>query len=202
MEANISSQAFQPHEEDQLRASVYGFLAATLSHPPSAEILDIAKSFSGDETQLGKAFNDLSIIAKEADLESVEREHHDLFIGLSRGELLPFASYYLTGFLNEKPLAKLRNTLVDIGIERTDDTREPEDHIGALCDIMSGLITGRFSAPATLEVQKKFFSNHISNWAPHFFKDLVAAQNAKFYKPIGRIGQEFMLIEASAFGMS
>lgn len=194
--------SFQPHEEDILRASLYAFLGSILSKPPTKETLTIAQSFSGDETGLGKAFDDLSKVAANTNVASAEREYLDLFVGLSRGELLPYSSYYLTGFLNEKPLAKLRNTISIMGIERSDDAKEPEDHIAALCDMMSGLITGRFDAPATLEVQKAFFADHIRNWAPHFFEDLENAEYSNFYKPIGRIGQEFMIIEATSFGMS
>ncbi len=193
---------FHPHEEDQLRASLYAFLGNVLSQPPNKEILKLSQTFSGDDTALGHAFSDLSAASKDMNPQTAEREYLDLFVGLSRGELLPYSSYYLTGFLNEKPLAKLRNSLSEMGIERADDVNEPEDHIGALCDVMSGLITGRFAAPATLEVQKIFFSNHLANWSTHFFKDLESAENSHFYKPIGRIGQEFMAIESTAFGMS
>ena len=203
VELDISFAAFKPHEEDQLRASLYSFLANILSTPPNKDTLKIASSFTGDqETELGIAFRELSEVAASMDVETAEREYLDLFIGLSRGELLPYASYYLTGFLNEKPLAKLRDTLSAMGIERADHVNEPEDHIGALCDIMSGLITGQYTAPASLEVQRHFFSNHIAKWAPYFFKDLENTETAKLYKPIGRMGKEFMTIEQNAFGMS
>ncbi len=194
--------SFQPHEEDVLRASLYAFLGRILSQSPTSEVLELAQSFSGDDTGLGKAFDDLAKVAQNTSVETAEREYLDLFVGLSRGELLPYSSYYLTGFLNEKPLAKLRNTISVMGIERSDEVKEPEDHIAALCDMMAGLITGRFDAPATLEVQKKFFADHIGNWASHFFEDLEKAEYSSFYKPVGRIGKEFMIIEATSFGMS
>ena len=118
-----------------------------------------------------------------------------------RGELLPYASYYLTGFLNEKPLARLRGHMGELGIERSPEVKEPEDHIATLCEMMSGLILGSFGTPLSVEDQHAFFNTHIATWATHFFKDLEAAEGSVFYAPIGKIGRAFMEIEIEAFRM-
>jgi TorA maturation chaperone TorD len=189
-------------EEDQLRANWYGLLARLLSAPPDEATLAMVRRLDGDDTELGKAIAALAAAARGTTPEAVKEEHFNLFIGVGRGELLPFASYYLTGFLHEKPLARLRGDMARLGIGRGDDLSEPEDHIGALCEMMSGLITGSFGAPADLASQRRFFDAHIANWAPRFFEDLQAAKTAAFYMPVGRIGRLFMSIESQAFEMA
>jgi len=189
-------------EEDQLRANLYTYLGRCLTAPPDAELLALTADFSGDDTEIGAAMVALARLALTIDPASAAREYHDLFIGVGRGELVPFGSYYLTGFLHEKPLAKLRGTMGELGIVRTEKVKEPEDHIGSLMEMMAGLITGRFDTPMGLEVQRTFFATHVETWATHFFKDLEAAKSSVFYQPIGRLGGAFMEIEAQAFAMS
>lgn len=188
--------------EDVLRARMYRFLARLLAAPPDGELLKSVAAMEGDETGLGKAMLSLAQLASKVELAKAEEEYHDLFIGVARGELLPYGSYYLTGFLHEKPLAKLRNDMARLGIARDDAHKEPEDHIAALMDMMAGLVTGEFGAPAPLDVQKDFFEAHISSWASHFFADLEGAKTSVLYAAVGTIGRSFMEIEATAFSMS
>ena len=115
--------------------------------------------------------------------------------------MLPFASYYLTGFLNEKPLAVLRGDLTARGIKVSDDVKEPEDHMGTLCEIMAGIITGEFECDSDLSSQKAFFDAHLAKWAALFFTDLERAQTAVFYAPVGSLGRAFMEVEAEAFAL-
>ena len=117
------------------------------------------------------------------------------------GELQPYASCCLTGFLYERPLANLRGDLLELGVVRRADVHEPEDHIAALCETMAGLITGKFGSSADLSRQRKFFERHIGGWAPRFFEDLERAKSARLYMPVGMIGRMFMEIERVAFSM-
>lgn len=188
-------------DEDILRANIYAFLARALARAPDGELLAEASSLTSDDSPIGQGFAALAKVAERSDLSAVEREFHDLFIGVGRGELLPYASYYLTGFLNEKPLAKLRNTMSDLGIERDPDIVEPEDHVAAIFDMMAGLIGGAFGEPADLNTQKSFFDTHIQSWATYFFRDLEAADSSVFYAPIGTIGKAFLEIETMGFTM-
>ena len=188
-------------EEDLLRADLYRMLANVLSAPPSEEVLSTLTELSGDASDLGEAINALAVVSGKLAPKAVEREYNALFIGLGRGELLPYASYYLTGFLNEKPLARLRGHMGELGIERNPDVKEPEDHIATLCEMMSGLILGDFGNPLSVEDQHAFFNTHVATWAPHFFKDLEAAKGSVFYAPVGTIGRAFMEIEIEAFRM-
>ncbi|NIA69515.1 molecular chaperone TorD family protein [Pelagibius litoralis] len=189
-------------EEDQLRAGWYALLAQLLSGEPGEPALRMMRGLSGDDSELGQAIKALAAAAKGTTVDAARQEYFDLFVGLGQGELLPYASYYLTGFLNEKPLARLRGDMARLQIARADDVSEPEDHVAALCEMMAGLITGSFGDPAGLAEQRKFFDTHIGCWAPRFFEDLQAAQAAVLYMPVGTIGRLFMEIESQAFEMA
>ena len=192
----------QISDEDQLRAGWYALLAQLLSREPGDQLLQMLRGLEGDESELGKGIRALAAAARGTTVESARQEYFDLFVGLGQGELLPYASYYLTGFLNEKPLARLRGDMARLHIARADDVSEPEDHIASLCEMMAGLITGGFGAPAELAEQHQFFDTHIGCWAPRFFEDLQGAQSAVLYMPVGTIGRLFMAIEAQAFEMA
>lgn len=188
-------------EEEELRSQLYRLLAFFLHKPPDAEALKIAAEMEGDGTALGQAITAFARLAAKSDPATITQEHHDLFVGVGRGELLPYGSYYLTGFLHEKPLAKLRNDMTRLGIARRDNVKEPEDHIAALCEMMSGLIAGAFGEPAGIERQREFFNAHIGSWAPHFFADLEAAKSSVLYGALGTVGRRFIEIEEAAFAM-
>ncbi len=189
-------------KEDRMRADLYDFLGAMLAAPPDKALLAKTAALKGDDTDLGTAVAALARIAQHTGPAAVEREFNALFIGLGRGELLPYASYYLTGFLNEKPLAGLRRDMAARGMTRAPNVYEPEDNIASLMEMMAGLITGRFGEPATLADQKTFFNKHIGPWAGHFFTDLEAAKNSVLYAPVGAVGRVFMEIESEGFRMS
>lgn len=189
-------------EEDRLRADLYDFMGVLLAGPPDKVLLQKTAALKGDDTDLGTAIRALSRIAGLSHPRTVESEFNALFIGVGRGELLPYASYYLTGFLNEKPLAGLRRDMAARGMTRAQNVYEPEDNIASLMEMMAGLIRGRFGAPASLEDQKTFYSKHLAPWAGHFFTDLEAAQNSVLYASVGAVGRVFMEIEAQGFRMT
>ncbi|MEL6508736.1 MAG: molecular chaperone TorD family protein [Pseudomonadota bacterium] len=188
-------------EEDQLRADLYDFLAALLARPADEGLLKQCAALSGDDSDLGQAIGALSRVARAVKPRAVESEFNALFIGLGRGELLPYASFYLTGFLNEKPLATLRSDMSAQRITRAENVYEPEDNIASLMEMMAGLITGRFGEPASLEAQKTFYNKHIGPWAAHFYSDLEGAKNSVLYAAVGAVGKAFMEIEREAFRM-
>ena len=188
--------------EDLLRADLYNFLGLMLSGPPDQLLLDQCVGLSGDDSDLGQAIGSLSRVAKVTKPQKVESEFNALFVGLGRGELLPYASYYLTGFLNEKPLATLRSDMAMRGMTRAPNVYEPEDNIASLMEMMGGMIVGRFNAPAKLDDQKTFFNRHIAPWAGHFFSDLEAAKNSVLYASVGSVGRAFIEIEREAFRMT
>jgi len=183
---------------DGARAREYALLATLLLRAPDAALLQRLTRLCGEAGPLGTAHGALAAAA-DAAAETVEREYFDLFIGVGRGEFLPYASFYLTGFLHERPLARLRQDLRMLGIERVADQCEPEDHAGILCEIMSGLIDGPFAVP--LEEQQRIFERHLAPWLGRFFADLESAQRAHFYRPVGTIGRLFIEIEREAFAL-
>jgi TorA maturation chaperone TorD len=152
-----------------------------------------------DATPLGVAHAALAEAALRTTPDRLQREYFALFIGLGRGELLPYGSYYLTGFLHERPLQRLRQDLVELGIERSQGNIEPEDHAAILCEVMAGLADGRFAAAAGSD--KRIFERHLKPWIGRFFSDLERAETADFYARVGTVGRLFMEIETEAFAL-
>jgi TorA maturation chaperone TorD len=187
-------------EVEAARAREYALLASLLSRAPNADLLSRLSNLRGDATPLGIAHVDLAEAAGRFEVARVEREFFNLFIGLGRSEMMPYGSYYLTGFLHERPLARLREDLAAFGIERRQGQAEPEDHAGILCEIMSGLIDGRLPAPAGSEQQ--IFQKHLAPWIGRFFADLERADGADFYRRVGTLGRVFVEIETEAFSLA
>lgn len=186
-------------DPDPLRSHEYTLLSVLLGRVPDATTLDLLCELRGDTTPLGIAHIALAQAAMSARPADLDREFFALFIGVGRGELSPYASYYLTGFLQERPLAELRGDLAALGIARIDTLRDPEDHIAFLCEVMAGLTAGRFDVePGT---DRAFFQRHLKPWASRFFADLETASQAQFYRPVGAIGRMFMEIEAQAYAL-
>ncbi len=185
---------------DLLRAREYDLLAALLGQTPTRGLLDQIALLEGGASPLGHAHNSLARAAAQADADTLSREFFDLFIGVGRGEFLPYASYYLTGFLQERPLARVREDLATLGIERGEHLSEPEDHIAILCEVMAGLASRRFDAE--LATERHFFEQHLKPWTARFFADLETATSSRFYNAVGAVGRLFMEIEAEAFAMT
>jgi TorA maturation chaperone TorD len=186
-------------EVDLLRSHEYHLLALLFARAPTKDVLARLSGLQGDASPLGLAHIALAQAASEMSPDAISREFFDLFIGVARGELLPYGSYYMTGFLHERPLARVREDLMRLGIERVEEQREPEDHIAILCEVMAGLADGRFGTEPGAD--RAFFDKHLKPWAARFFADCETAQHARFYKVAGAVGRLFMEIEAEAFAM-
>ena len=189
-------------EAEQLyRASAYGLIAALLRVAPDQHMLDHLTGLSrgvaaeGDDLLLA-----MSTLALSADLHtpaSIDDEFHELFIGLGKGEIVPYGSWYMTGFLMEKPLSDLRDDLATLGYVRNSSVVEPEDHVAALCEVISMMI----SEGIDISIQRKFFQSHMTDWMSRFFSDLSEARSAIFYKSVGRFGAAFIAFEKEYFSM-
>jgi len=187
-------------EEEQLRANVYALLSALLISPPDEALLAVVKGIEGDDSDFGMALEGLALQANELSSDEIVDEFTRLFYGHGAGgELHPYASFYRTGFIYDKPLAELRQDMGALGRARTDVTSEPEDHIAILLNAVHDLITGTEGEPLDLDGQKDFFDKHVAPWAGRFFEDLEKAENAGFYRPVGTIGRLLMDIEDRAF---
>jgi len=186
-------------EIDAARANEYALLAVLLARAPDAALLERLAELRGEASPLGLAHVALAEAAAAASVERVEREYFNLFIGVGRGELMPYGSYYQSGFLYERPLARLREDLTRLGIERAEGNAEPEDNAATLCEIMSGLASGRLPAPKGAE--RELFDKHLAPWMGRFFADLERANEADFYRRVGALGRLFITIETEAFAL-
>lgn len=192
-------------DQNMLRAQHWAALARLLVAAPDAATLAALAGLARDETPLGRVWGALSDRAATAGPTAVQDEYFELFVGVGRGELLPYASFYLTGFLNERPLAELRRDLKILGVERAAGRHDPEDHIATLCEVMAGLAAGEFDA-AGLGCggagEAGFFARHIEPWAAQFFADLAKAPSADFYKAVAEVGATWIETETRAFALS
>jgi TorA maturation chaperone TorD len=187
-------------EIDHARAQEYALLAILLSRSPDMQMIGRLALLRGDSSLLGTAHTALGEAASRANVESASREYFDLFAGLGKGLLLPYASHYLTGSLYGRPLGRLRETLQQLGIERAAGNSEPEDHAAILCEVMAGLVGGDIAGPAGAD--REFFEKHLAPWVRRFFVDLEKAESADFYARVGLLGRTFMDIETEAFALS
>jgi TorA maturation chaperone TorD len=187
-------------ELDLARAQEYALLATLLSHGPDAQMMAGLARLRSDASPLGVAHGALSEAAARSDETTARREYFDLFAGLGQATLLPYASHYLTDTLYGRPLMRLRETLQRLGIERTTERSEPEDHAAILCEIMAGLIRGDIAASAG--TQREFFATHLAPWIRRLFVDLENAGAAPFYARVGSLGRVFIDIETEAFTLS
>lgn len=186
--------------EQQYRAAAYSILAALLRDVPDEPTLQQISAFEEvgiDEDEMLLAMSSLGLAAQAINRDAMRDEYHKLFIGIGRGELVPYGSWYLTGYLMEQPLSALRDDLAMLGIERDADVSEPEDHIASLCEVMSILI----SDSAELSTQTKFFEKHLGSWCDKFFQDLETADSASFYRSVGRFGSAFVSIDKHYLNM-
>jgi len=181
---------------EQARATEYLLLANLFRRAPNARLLTELSSLRGDASALGMAHLALADAARAATPESVAAEFFSLFIGVGRGEVMPFGSYYMTGFLHDRPLARVREDMARLGIERQQSVFEPEDHIASLLEVMAGLIGGELgSAPDEAD---KFFVRHIAPWAERLMADIAVAKPSRFYKAVAILGQVWIGIEQAS----
>ncbi len=188
-------------DEQRYRASAYGLLAALFRTPPDRGLLDYVGELSpeGDEAadELAQALAALAADSRAAELGALDDEYHALFIGVGGGELMPYGSWYLTGYMMEQPLADLRDDLARLGFERSAETHEPEDHISALFEVFSVMIADAVS----LDEQRNFFEKHLLSWLARFYDDLAKARSAEFYKGVARFGAAFNQLETTYLSM-
>ncbi len=179
----------------EARSREYLLLSALLVAPPKQVLLDQIGAIRGDVSTLGMAHIALAEAARKTTEAQAGAEYFRLFVGVGRGELLPYASFYRTGFLNERPLARVRQDLARLGVERAAGVFEPEDHVATLLEVMAGLIAGRIRGGSA--EADAFFKSHIAPWARRFFADLAAAEGASFYRSVAEVGRAWTDIEAA-----
>ncbi len=185
---------------DVARARAYRVLAHLLAKPPTQALLNDVGQIAGDMTPLGMAWIALADAARQTSEAAAGEEYFKLFIGVGRGDVLPFASFYLAGFLHERPLAAVRADLAKLGIERRAGIHEPEDNVATLFDVMAGMIDGTYAAPQM--AQDAFFEAHIQRWVARLFADITVAPSAHFYRAVADVGRHWIELETRAVSMA
>ena len=187
-------------EEQTYRSGAYGMLARLLRASPDMQLLEQVSGFAKvqpTQNEMTLSMSMLGLAASTSRADAVDDEFHALFIGIGRGELVPYGSWYLTGYLMERPLGRLRDDLAALGFQRQEGVTEPEDHVAALCEVMAILIDDGSS----LDTQSHFFERHIADWMERFFIDLSEAESAVFYRALGRFGAAFVSLEKRYLSM-
>ncbi|HDZ5418663.1 MULTISPECIES: molecular chaperone [Vibrio] len=188
----------QREQEQTLRTEIYLVLSALFRSAPSEEMIEFLTSLEVEpsESAMQKAWIALQQAAKDSNREALEDEYQDLFIGIGRGEVMPFGSWHMTGAMMEKPLAEIRHDLELLGFERDENVKEPEDHIAALCEVMS-MLTGEEE-----DLQQTVFNKHIAPWFNSFTQQLENAESANFYKPAAQLCEAFLTLEQVRFSVN
>ena len=192
-------------DEETARAEVYGLLAALYYAPPSADLLAQLRVAVTEAPAAGGFLEEpwRQFVGTVRDLSDrqVTSEYDALFGGVGKPEIYLFGSWYLSGFLNEKPLAALRNDLAALGLARDETMPETEDHFACVCEVMRYLIAGDDVEIANLTQQQKFFSAHVQPWATQMCDAITAHPKAKFYAALAAFTAAFVSVETQGFDL-
>ena len=192
-------------DEETARAEIYGVLAALFYAAPTPALLESLRLAVTEAPAAGAlleaSWTELVATARAMSVQEVGDEYDALFGGVGKPEVYLFGSHYLSGFLNEKPLAALRTDLAELGLTRGDAMAETEDHYAYLCEVMRYLIAGDDVAVANLTRQREFFTRHLQPWAQQMCETVSAHPKARFYKSLAGFTQTFTSVEAQGFDM-
>lgn len=192
-------------DEETARAEVYGLLAALYYAPPSPELMEQLRVAVTEAPAAGgfleEPWREVVAAARNLSNEAVANEFDALFGGVGKPEVYVFGSHYLSGFLNEKPLAALRSDLAELGLARDDAMPETEDHIAYGCEVMRYLIAGDDVSVSNLTQQQKFFTTHLQPWVLQMCDAIAAHPRAKFYAALAGFTRAFVSVEAQGFDM-
>jgi TorA maturation chaperone TorD len=192
-------------DEETARAEIYGVLAALFYAAPTPALLESLRLAVTEAPAAGAlleaSWTELVATARAMSVQEVGEEYDALFGGVGKPEIYLFGSHYLSGFLNEKPLAALRTELAELGLTRGDAMAETEDHYAYLCEVMRYLIAGDDVAVANLTRQREFFTRHLQPWAQQMCETVSAHPKARFYKSLAAFTQAFTSVEAQGFDM-
>jgi TorA maturation chaperone TorD len=192
-------------DEETARAEVYGLLAQLYYAPPAPELLAALRVAPTEAPAAGgfleEPWRALVGVCRDMDDAEVAAEHDALFGGVGKPEVYLFGSHYLTGFLNERPLARLREDLAGLGLARDEAMPETEDHLAYLCEVMRYLIAGDDVAVSNLTRQQTFFADHLQPWASAACDAVAGHPRARFYARLADFTRAFLGVEQQGFDM-
>ena len=192
-------------DEETARAELYGVLALLYYAAPSPELITRLSAAATEAPAAGALLEEpwrvLVGMARSLPVGAIAQEFDALFGGIGKPEVYLYGSHFLSGFLNEKPLARLRTDLAALGLARDDAMSETEDHVACLCEVMRYLIAGDDVAVANLSRQREFFSQHLQPWVGRMCADIEQHPRARFYAALAGLTRAFMDVEAQGFDM-
>jgi TorA maturation chaperone TorD len=204
-ESLLAAQLSSTLDEETARSEIYGLLAGVLYTSPAIELIAQVRVAATDTPAAGafleEPWRNFVGVTRSMSDQAIKDEYEALFGGVGKPEIYLYGSHYLSGFLNEKPLARLRTDLNSLGLERSEVMSDTEDHFAYLCEVMRYLIAGEDVAVANLTRQREFFSTHIQPWATLMCDDIQSNSKANFYASLAEFIRAFMGIEAQGFDM-
>jgi TorA maturation chaperone TorD len=204
-ESLLAEQLTSTLDEETARSEIYGLLAGVLYKSPAIELIAQIRVAATDTPAAGafleEPWRNFVGVTRSMSDQAIKNEYEALFGGVGKPEIYLYGSHYLSGFLNEKPLARLRTDLNSLGLERSEVMSDTEDHFAYLCEVMRYLIAGDDVAVANLTHQREFFSTHIQPWVNLMCDDIQSNNKANFYASLAELILAFMGIEAQGFDM-
>ena len=202
---SIPSPARSALDEELARSELYGLLALLYYAQPATELIAKLGVAVTDAPAAGAILEEpwraLVGLARELSPQAIQTEYDSLFGGIGKPEVYLYGSHFLSGFLNEKPLVRLRADLAALGLARAQGMSETEDHLAYLCEVMRYLIASDDVAAASLTRQREFFSNQLQPWVRMLCDQLEQHPKARFYAALARLTRAFMDVEAQGFDM-
>ena len=202
---HLTSNSPAGFDEETARAEVYGLLAQMFYAPPAPELIADLQMAVTDAPVTGgfleEPWRQLVGAARATTVPALADEYDNLFGGVGKPEVYVYGSHYLSGFLNEKPLANLRASLAELGLARDDAMSETEDHFAYLCEVMRYLIAGDDVAVANLTHQSAFYSAHVQPWAIAMCDAIAQHPKAHFYAVLEEFTRAFLAVETQGFDM-
>lgn len=204
-DSSLASQLSNTLDEETARSEIYGLIAAVLYAQPAIELIAQIRVAVTDAPAAGafleEPWRNFVGVTRSMSDQDIKAEYETLFGGVGKPEIYLYGSHYLSGFLNEKPLARLRTDLISMGLERSEVMSDTEDHFAYLCEVMRYLIAGDDVAVANLTRQREFFSTHIQPWAYQMCDAIQNNPKAKFYASFAELVRAFIGIETQGFDM-
>jgi TorA maturation chaperone TorD len=191
--------------DETARAELYGLLARLWLAPPDAPLLMQFRVAVTEAPEPGghlePPWQDLVAAMRATTPAEAQAEFDALFIGVGKPEVLVFGSYYLSGALNDRPLAQLRRDLAALGLGRDEARMETEDHVAYVLEVMRYLIAGDDAAVCNLEQQRRFFRAHVQTWVERLCDAVQGHPHARLWGPVAAFTRAFVEVESQGFDL-
>ena len=193
------------HGDELARAELYGLLARLWLAPPDDAMLAQFRVAVTQAPQPGgfleAPWGELVAAMRATTADAAAAEHEALFHGVGKPEVFAYGSFYLSGFLNERPLAELRADLARLGLTRDPRGLETEDHVAYVLEVMRYLIAGDDAGVCNLEQQRRFFRAHVQPWVAQLCDAVQAHPRAATWREVAAFTRAFVEVETQGFDL-